>query len=121
MDLPRRSPPKPLAPAEITGPGPEAPIAPPAPPAGPLPVTRTSVAWAGVWTAAAVAIAFIVFMLQNTASAQVSFLGLHGTLPLAIALLIALVTGILLTLVLGTARITQLRRLARANRRGQGR
>ncbi|MEW9528189.1 lipopolysaccharide assembly LapA domain-containing protein [Microbispora sp. NPDC049125] len=85
--------------------------------AGPVPVTRVSVAWAGVWAAAVVAVAFIVFMLQNTAGAQVSFLGLHGTLPLAVALLIAMVAGVLLTLVVGTARITQLRRLARPRRR----
>lgn len=83
----------------------------------PVPVTRTSVAWAGVWAAALVSIAFIVFMLQNTTATQVSFLGLHGTLPLAVAMLIAMISGILFTLVLGTARITQLRRLARPRRR----
>lgn len=80
--------------------------------ARPVPVTRTSVAWAGVWAAALVSVAFIVFMLQNTTATQVSFLGLHGTLPLAVAMLIAMISGILLTLVLGTARMTQLRRLA---------
>jgi uncharacterized integral membrane protein len=73
-------------------------------------------AWAGVWTAAVAAILFIVFLLQNTTGVKVSFLGLHGTLPLAVALLIALVAGILLTLVVGTARITQLRLLARHRR-----
>ncbi|WP_160150741.1 lipopolysaccharide assembly protein LapA domain-containing protein [Nonomuraea solani] len=83
----------------------------------PVPVTRTSVAWAGVWAAALVSVAFIVFMLQNTTVTQVSFLGLHGTLPLAVAMLIAMISGILLTLVLGTARITQLRRLASRRRR----
>jgi uncharacterized integral membrane protein len=75
------------------------------------------VVWAGVWAAAIMALAFIVFMLQNTAGVQISFFGLHGELPLAIALLIALVAGILLTLVLGTARITQVRRLARRRHR----
>ncbi|MEU7746777.1 lipopolysaccharide assembly protein LapA domain-containing protein [Nonomuraea sp. NPDC049158] len=83
----------------------------------PVPVTRTSVAWAGVWVATLVSVAFIVFMLQNTTATQVSFLGLHGTLPLAVAMLIAMLSGILLTLVLGTARITQLRRLASRRRR----
>jgi uncharacterized integral membrane protein len=48
---------------------------------------------------------------------QVSFLGMHGALPLAIGLLIAMVAGIVVTLVVGTARITQVRRLARRNRR----
>ncbi len=62
-------------------------------------------------------IALIVFMLQNTRSVEIHFVGLHGTLSLAMALLIATVGGILLTLVLGTARITQLRLLARRPRR----
>jgi uncharacterized integral membrane protein len=78
-----------------------------------VPATRTSVAWAGVWVSAIVLIAFIVFILQNTRSVQVSFLGMHGAVPLAVGLLIALVAGVVVTLVLGTARITQMRRLAR--------
>lgn len=78
-----------------------------------VPVTRTSVAWAGVWAAVLVAIAFIVFLLQNTAGVKVSFLGMGGTLPLAAGLLIAMVAGVVLTLIVGTARITQLRHLAR--------
>jgi uncharacterized integral membrane protein len=70
----------------------------------------------GVWVSAIVLIAFIVFILQNTRSVQVSFLGMHGALPLAIGLLIAMVAGIVVTLVVGTARITQVRRLARRHR-----
>jgi uncharacterized integral membrane protein len=82
-----------------------------------VPGTRTSVAWMGVWVSAIVLIAFIVFILQNTRSVQVSFLGMHGALPLAVGLLIAMVAGIVVTLVVGTARITQVRRLARRHRR----
>ena len=78
--------------------------------------TRTSVVWAGVWAVAIILIAVIVFILQNTRSVQVSFLGMHGGLPLAVGLLIAMVAGVVVTLVLGTARITQLRRLARRRR-----
>lgn len=81
-----------------------------------VPVTRTSVAWVGVWAAAITLVAFIVFILQNTHDARISFLWLHGTLPLAVGLLIATVAGIVVTMVLGTARITQLRRLARRRR-----
>lgn len=86
--------------------------------AGPAPVpsTRTSAAWAGVWVAAIILTAFVVFVAQNTDDVRVSFLGLHGTVPLAAGLLIAMVTGILLTLVLGTARIAQVRRAARRRR-----
>lgn len=75
-------------------------------------------AWGGIWTATVVFIALIVFMLQNTGSVEVSFLGMHGTLPLAMAMLIATVGGILLALVVGTARITQLRRRLTRGRSG---
>jgi uncharacterized integral membrane protein len=96
------------------GRAPAAPLAerepPPPAEARPEPRTRISAAWGGIWTATVVFIALIVFMLQNTRSVEVSFLGMHGTLPLAMAMLIATVGGILLTLVVGTARITQLRR-----------
>ncbi|GLW66242.1 hypothetical protein Arub01_44860 [Actinomadura rubrobrunea] len=69
-----------------------------------------------MWAAAVAAIAFIVFLLSNTATVRVSFLSLHGTLPLAVALLIAMVAGIVITLIVGTTRITQLRRQARRAR-----
>jgi uncharacterized integral membrane protein len=80
---------------------------------GRLPATRTSAAWIAVCTASLACVVLIVFMLQNTRQVEVTFLGMQGQLPLALALLIASVgTAILVTLV-GTARITQLRHLAR--------
>jgi hypothetical protein len=48
-------------------------------------------------------------MIQNTHTVQVTFLGLTGNTSLALMLLIAAVGGILLTLILGSARILQLR------------
>jgi uncharacterized integral membrane protein len=56
-------------------------------------------------------------MLQNTRSVEVHFLGMHGNLPLAMALLISAVGAAIVTMVVGAARITQLRRLARRQRR----
>ena len=72
--------------------------------------TRISAAWVGVCAAAAVLVVLIVFMLQNTGSVEITFLGMHGTLPLALALLIAGVGAAVIAMVVGTARITQLRR-----------
>jgi putative membrane protein len=83
----------------------------------PVPRTRTGAAWVGVCAAAVIAIALIVFMVQNTGVVEVSFLWMSTSTSLALMLLIAAVGGILLTLVLGTARITQLRHLVRGHRR----
>ena len=106
-------------PEDAAPPVPEPEVAPEAPVARrdrPVPRTRWSAAWAGVCAAALALVALIVFMLQNTGSVEVTFLWMHGTLPLAMALLIAAVGAAILTMVFGAGRITQLRRLARRRR-----
>jgi uncharacterized integral membrane protein len=81
-----------------------------------VPRTRTGAAWVGLTAAALIAVALIVFLAQNTRTTEISFLWMTASTSLAVALLIAAVGSVLITLILGTARITQLRRLAR--RRG---
>jgi uncharacterized integral membrane protein len=83
-----------------------------------VPRTRTGAAWVGLTAAALIAVALIVFLAQNTRTVEISFLWMTASTSLAVALLIAAVGSVLVTLILGTARITQLRRLAR--RRGRG-
>ena len=78
-----------------------------------MPRTRTGAAWFGICAAALGFVALIVFMMQNTRNVEVTFLWMHGTLPLALALLIAGVGVAILTMVVGAARMTQLRRLFR--------
>ncbi|MFI7599392.1 lipopolysaccharide assembly LapA domain-containing protein [Actinoplanes sp. NPDC049681] len=82
-----------------------------------VPRTRTGAAWLGICVAAVLFVVLIVFMLENTSRVQVSFVGMHGNLPLAMALLVAAVGSAILTMVIGAARITQLRRLSRRQRR----
>jgi uncharacterized integral membrane protein len=78
--------------------------------------TRTGAAWVALVAAALLAVLLIIFLAQNTRSTEVSFLWMTATTPLALALLIAAVGSVLLTLMLGTARITQLRRRIRKQR-----
>ena len=49
------------------------------------------------------------------ASAEIAFLGWHGSLPLGVAILLAAVGGGLITFLAGTARIYQLRHAAKKN------
>jgi uncharacterized integral membrane protein len=80
-------------------------------PATPKPVrSRTSAAWVGLCVGALVLVALVVFMMQNTAPVEVTFLGATGTAPLALALLIAGLGVGIVALVLGALRIGQLRR-----------
>ena len=91
------------------------------PPSGPeksqpshsVPRTRTGSAWVGLGAAALVSAALIVFMLQNSARVEISFLWMTGRLPLGLILFIAVLSTIVLTVSLGTARILQLRRFVR--------
>jgi uncharacterized integral membrane protein len=78
--------------------------------------TRAGTAWFAVCTAAAALVVLIVFMLQNTRSVEVTFLWMHGNVPLALALLIAGVSVAILAMAVGEVRISQLRRLARRPR-----
>ncbi|GGM41341.1 lipopolysaccharide assembly LapA domain-containing protein [Promicromonospora citrea] len=72
--------------------------------------SRAGAAWVGICVAALLLVALIIFMLQNTQPVLVSFLGMEGSVPLAVALLIAGVGVGIIALVIGTIRITQLRR-----------
>ena len=83
---------------------------------GRVPRTRTGAAWAALVAAALLAVMLVIFLAQNTRSTEISFLWMTTSTPLAVALLVAAVGSALLTLILGTARIAQLRRLIRKNR-----
>lgn len=89
------------------------PVVPTPEPSAPVPATRTGAAWVALVAAALLAVLLIVFLAQNTRSTEISFLWMTASTPLAVALLIASVGSVLLTVVLGTARITQLRRRIR--------
>jgi uncharacterized integral membrane protein len=79
--------------------------------------TRISAAWTAVAVAAVVLLLLLVFILQNLQTVRVTFLGATGQLPLGVAVLLAAVGGALLVVVLGAARMIQLRALARRERR----
>lgn len=87
----------------------------------PLRMSRTSGTWLGLVGFGVLLVLLIVFILQNTASVKVTFLGWHTHAPLAIALLIAIAGGILVTAIAGTLRILQLRRRVRRVRKAQAR
>jgi uncharacterized integral membrane protein len=63
-------------------------------------------------------ILLIVFILQNSTKVEVQFLGMSGTIPVGMALLIAAVGGGVVVAISGIARVTQLRVSARRTKRG---
>jgi uncharacterized integral membrane protein len=79
--------------------------------------TRLSGAWTALVIAIVALVVILLFILQNLQRVQLSFLGFQGQLPLAVALLFAMVLGAVIVLAFGAARILQLRGVARRARR----
>jgi uncharacterized integral membrane protein len=79
--------------------------------------TRISGLWVAVGFFAVILLLLLIFILQNSRTVDVSYMGAHGHLPLGVALLLSAVCGVLLVVLAGAARISQLRALARRHRR----
>jgi len=88
---------------------------PPAPqPPGRRPLqTRISGMRIGLITGFAALVVAVIFIIQNAHAANISFLGVHLVLPLAAALLLAVIAGALAMAAAGPTRITQLRQIIR--------
>lgn len=79
--------------------------------------TRLGAVWTALGVAIVALLAILIFVLQNPDPVRVSFLIFQGRLPLAVALLFAMLLGAVIVLAAGTARILQLRALARRARK----
>jgi len=79
--------------------------------------TRTSMVWWAVAVAVVLGVALVVFIVQNTRHVRITFFGVHGNIPVAVALLASALAGAVVVLAAGIARVAQLRmRLRRARR-----
>ena len=105
-----------LPPQSANGTSPQLPPAPQAPKSGRM-HTRISGMRTGLIAAAVGLIVVMIFIIQNADAVSISFLGAHLRLSLAVALFLAAIAGALIMAAAGTARITQLRRIMRRNRR----
>ena len=88
----------------------------PSTPAGgtdPLRGSRTSTTWVAVIGLVVLLLLLVIFIGQNTQDVQVAFFGWSGQAPLAVALLIAATSGMIVAVIAGALRILQLRRRVR--------
>ena len=79
--------------------------------------TRLSGAWTALVLGVVALVLILVFILQNLQSVDLSFVTFRGQLPLAVALLFAVILGAVIVIAFGGARIVQLRMVARHARR----
>ena len=77
--------------------------------------TRAGEWWAGLIVAAILAIALLIFIAQNSQKATIHYFGFDGQISVAVALLFAAASGVLLVAVPGAVRIAQLRRALKKN------
>jgi lipopolysaccharide assembly protein A len=79
--------------------------------------TRISGMRTGLITGVLLLVVVLIFIIQNAHAVNISFLGAHLRLSLAVALFLAAIAGALVMAAAGTARITQLRGIMRRDRR----
>ena len=82
--------------------------------------TRISGVRTALIAGVAALIVVLIFIIQNAHAVDISFLGAHLRLSLAVALLLAAIAGAVIMAAAGTARITQLRVIMRRDRRKTG-
>ena len=75
----------------------------------PLGRTRLRSTWIVLAAALTLLLLLLVFILLNLQRVDVNFFGAHRHVPLAVALLLAVLFGAVLVFVIGTARILQIR------------
>ncbi len=83
----------------------------------PLSFTRLATAWWALVVGPLILIVLLIFVAQNTESATVHFLAFHWNLPVGVGYLLSAVAGATTTVLVGAARMIQLRRAAKKNLR----
>lgn len=117
LDQPAQAQPGPAQPGPGSQPPPAAPQHAAELPQHKIKRTRISGLWVALGFFAVVLLLLLLFILQNGTKVDISYMGAHGHLPLGVALLLSAVCGVLLVVLAGAARISQLRATARRHRR----
>jgi uncharacterized integral membrane protein len=75
--------------------------------------TRISASWTAVVAAVILLVVLVIFIAENTQRSTVNFVGFHGHAPTAVVLLISVIAGAVIVVIVGAARILQLRKVAK--------
>ena len=86
-------------------------------PESPVPFTRTAAAWWALIAGSLTLIVLLIFITQNLGETTIHFLGWQWNTPVGIAFLVAAISGSLITVMTGAARMMQLRRAAKKHMR----
>lgn len=90
---------------------------PPTSVAAPAPFTRTAAAWWALIVGSLTLIVLLIFITQNLDETTIHFLGWRWNAPVGVSFLVAAISGSLITVMTGTARMIQIRRAAKKHMR----
>jgi uncharacterized integral membrane protein len=76
--------------------------------------TRIRWAWGTVIVCVILGVALVDFLAQNTRSVSIEFFSVSGHVPIVVALLVAALIGAAVVLIVGVARMDQMRRFLRS-------
>jgi uncharacterized integral membrane protein len=71
--------------------------------------SRVGTAWVSLLVFVLLLFLLAIFILQNSTKVQISFFGFHGNLSFGVGMLFAAIAGSVLTLLIGSIRILQLK------------
>ena len=71
--------------------------------------SRVGTTWVALAAFVVILLLLAIFILQNSERVEIKFLGFKGGLAFGVAMLLSAITGSMLTLLVGSARILQLR------------
>lgn len=71
--------------------------------------SKVGVTWVSLAVFMIILLLLAIFILQNGTTVQIRYFGFHGSLPFGVGMLLAAVAGAVLTLLVGSVRIVQLK------------
>jgi uncharacterized integral membrane protein len=71
--------------------------------------SRVGTVWISIAVFVLILLLLIIFILQNSMPVRIHYFGATGTMSFGVAMLLAAIVGATLTLLVGTARIVQLK------------
>lgn len=87
----------------------------PAPPTTQSHHSRVGVTWLTMTAFAIILLLLIIFILQNNNDVAIKYFGWDGSVPFGISIVLSALVGAILTLLIGSIRILQLKKDAKKN------
>lgn len=77
--------------------------------------SRVGVTWLSLAVFVIILLLLVIFILQNNHDVAIEYFGWNGSVPFGVSIILAALAGAILTLLIGSIRILQLKMAARKN------